>query len=113
GAALGRRDERVLGGSPDAEVALRTRCGLAALVGGPRAPLLRGRAAARRVGGARAAARGPALRALSDGSDAALLQPRRAEGVGGEERHSVPGDAAGEEHEAVRRPVAVPALQHL
>ena len=39
-----------------------------------------------------------AVGAVSDGADAAVVQPRGPEGVGREERHSVPGHAAGEEH---------------
>ena len=42
-----------------------------------------------------------------------VLQPGRAQGVGGEERHPVLGHAAGQEHEAVRRTIRLHALQHL
>ena len=114
GAALGRRVQSLLGGRHAAEVDVRPRRGLADRVERSREVLLRSRAAHRRVGRAEPAAGRRAVRAVSDAGDADDLQPDPAQGVGGEERHPVLDDAAGEEHGGrLRRPRQVPALQHL
>jgi hypothetical protein len=113
GAALGRRHQPVFGRGSHAAIAVRPIGRLACHVVGPRALLLRGRAPPRRVGRARAASGRSAIRAVSDATHAAVLEPAAAEDMGRAERYSVLGHAAGEEHAAVRRAIGVPALQHV
>ena len=77
---------------------VRPRRGLADRMGRARAVLLRGRAPHRRLRRAESAAGRSAVGAVSDAGDAAVVEPAAAEGVGGEERHPVLDDAAGQEH---------------
>ena len=113
GHALGGPGDAVLGGGPEAAVALRAGGGLADHVGGAGEALLRGREADRGGRGAGPEGPGPEVGAVPDAADAADVQPDSAEGVGGEERDSVLDDAAGEEHGGVRRTERVQEVRHV